>query len=163
VASSGRRQRLVIRRVIARNDPNVKLRPTRAQRQTTRQQAISGTVPEAVAMQASWRHMARNNLMLEGEAVQGPSIELLGEASSRWCFELWSSLPGMRAPPRNMLPAIRVDRRRATCHLTPSTAWGSMTNLVEMVMSPEADDQLRPPSLPVVAPGTLVRPWWWRG
>jgi hypothetical protein len=74
------------------------------------------------------------------------------------------SLPGMRTPPHNMLPAIRVDgRRRVTCHLAPSTAWGSPTSHVEMVVPPEANDQLHPPSLLVVAPGTLVRPWRWRG
>jgi hypothetical protein len=135
VASSGRRQRLVIRRAVARNDPNIKLRSARAERRTTRQQAIPSTVSEAVATQAPWRHTARNNPMLEGEAVQASSIELLGEASSWWRFELRRSVPRMRTPPHNFLPSSMVDGWRVTCHLTLSTTWGSPTSLVGMVES----------------------------
>jgi hypothetical protein len=50
--------------------------------------------------------------MLEGKAIQASSIELLGEASPRWCFEPRRLLPRMCTPPLNSLPASRVDEGR---------------------------------------------------
>jgi hypothetical protein len=47
------------------------------------------------------------------------------------------------------------------CSLTLGTTWGSPTSPEGVIMSPETDDQLRPPALMVVATTTLVRPRWW--
>jgi hypothetical protein len=93
--------------------------------------------------------------MLEGEAVQASSIELLWEASSWWRFELRRSVPRMRTPPHNFLPFSMVDGRRVTCHLTLSTAWGSPTSLVGMVES--GTDIIRPTDRPKVSETQMVR------
>jgi hypothetical protein len=70
---------------------------------------------------------------------------------------------GMRMPPLHSLPAIRVNERKVVCRLTLCTTWGSPASLVGMAVLLEADDQLCHLVLAVVAPRTLVRPWWWRG
>ena len=72
-------------------------------------------------------------------------------------------VPRMLVPPLNSLPAIRVDARKVMRSLVPDTAWGSLTNLMGVVVPPKAVDQLRCYASAVPAPGTLVRPGWRRG
>ena len=150
----------------SRNDTTVQLRLTRAKWRATRPQAVLGTVPKAVATQALRWLTTRSNPMLEGKAVQASSVEHLGEASPWWRFRprrLLPMVPRMLVPPLNSLPAIRVDARKVMRSLVPDTAWGSLTNLMGVVVPPKAVDQLRCSASAVPAPGTLVRPGWRRG
>ena len=115
-----------------RSDTTVQPSLGRVELRATRPHAILGTVPKTVATQAPRWLMTRSNLMLEGKAVQASAIEHLGKASPRLHIRLrrphirlrrpLPMVPRMSAPPLNLLPAIRVDARRAMRSLTPDMA-----------------------------------------
>jgi hypothetical protein len=62
--------------------------------QATRPQVILGTVPEAVVAQAPRWLTTLSNSMLERNAVQASSIELLREASPRATLPVEEVVPG---------------------------------------------------------------------
>jgi hypothetical protein len=93
-----------------RGHMTVQSRMVRARRRATRPRAVLGTMSKTMTTQKPRRLLTRSNSMLEGEAIQALSIELLGEAPLHRRLRLRSPLdPRRHASPLNTLPTIRVD------------------------------------------------------